>query len=201
MLRQIQEGEHAPQRRRAMTRTGRGRKMPTWRTPTLTCAPQRSKRIAAFALVDGLHVFLIAVGDMQTVWFPVPVAALFRRIVNVVSTLSISHQYLSQSRADPSDPHPPYSRRWSSWLANTSRLDPRRILYVDSHTTYSDLTVDRAQVDSPPPLNPSTSSSSPPDQIHQLIEHPALYDPLRKPRYPIVLCHGKQTTPMSCCRR
>ncbi|KAI0759369.1 alpha/beta-hydrolase [Trametes elegans] len=28
------------------------------------------------------------------------------------------------------------------------------------------------------------------DQIHQLISNPALYDPVRKPRYPIVLCHG-----------
>ena len=30
-----------------------------------------------------------------------------------------------------------------------------------------------------------------PDQIHLLIRNPALYDPLRKPRYPIVLCHGE----------
>ncbi|PIL35154.1 hypothetical protein GSI_02943 [Ganoderma sinense ZZ0214-1] len=29
-----------------------------------------------------------------------------------------------------------------------------------------------------------------PDQIHLLISNPALYEPLRKPRYPIVLCHG-----------
>jgi hypothetical protein len=28
------------------------------------------------------------------------------------------------------------------------------------------------------------------DQIHQLLINPALYAPLRRPRYPIVLCHG-----------
>ena len=28
------------------------------------------------------------------------------------------------------------------------------------------------------------------DIIHQLLRNPTLYDPMRKPRYPIVLCHG-----------
>ena len=30
----------------------------------------------------------------------------------------------------------------------------------------------------------------PPDVIHQLLANPALLDPVRTPRYPIVLCHG-----------
>jgi len=30
-----------------------------------------------------------------------------------------------------------------------------------------------------------------PDTIHQLLVNPALYDPLRAPRFPIVLCHGE----------
>jgi triacylglycerol lipase len=30
-----------------------------------------------------------------------------------------------------------------------------------------------------------------PDIIHQLLVHPALFDPIRTPRYPIVLCHGQ----------
>jgi len=30
-----------------------------------------------------------------------------------------------------------------------------------------------------------------PDVIHQLLVHPALFDPIRTPRYPIVLCHGQ----------
>lgn len=29
------------------------------------------------------------------------------------------------------------------------------------------------------------------DRIHDLIRHPALYDPIRAPRFPIVLCHGE----------
>jgi triacylglycerol lipase len=28
------------------------------------------------------------------------------------------------------------------------------------------------------------------DIIHNLLQNPALYDPVRTPRYPIVLCHG-----------
>ena len=28
------------------------------------------------------------------------------------------------------------------------------------------------------------------DEIHRLIQNPVLYNPLRAPRYPIVLCHG-----------
>jgi triacylglycerol lipase len=28
------------------------------------------------------------------------------------------------------------------------------------------------------------------DEIHCLMQNPVLYDPLRAPRYPIVLCHG-----------
>ena len=28
------------------------------------------------------------------------------------------------------------------------------------------------------------------DEIHRLMQNPVLYDPLRSPRYPIVLCHG-----------
>jgi hypothetical protein len=45
---------------------------------------------------------------------------------------------------------------------------------------------------SPPPeprpeIEPDTSEL---DTIHQLLLHPALFDPLRTPRYPIVLSHG-----------
>lgn len=42
----------------------------------------------------------------------------------------------------------------------------------------------------PPPRDPETDAASL-DTIHQLIQNPALYDPLRTPRYPIVLCHGR----------
>ncbi len=118
-----------------------------------------------------LHVFLIVDGDMQTVWFPVPVAAFFRRIVNVVSTLSISQQYL-QSPADPDAPRSSLRRRRAS---------------TPQHDAYTDLDEAREKGNS----RRKTSSSWTPDQIHLLMNNPALYDPLRKPRYPIVLCHGE----------
>ena len=35
------------------------------------------------------------------VWFPVPVATLFRRLVNVISTASIAHHYFLPSRSSP----------------------------------------------------------------------------------------------------
>ncbi|KAF8631076.1 hypothetical protein AX15_002677 [Amanita polypyramis BW_CC] len=43
---------------------------------------------------------------------------------------------------------------------------------------------------SPPPPPRKTQDSAFPDAFHILLRHPALYDPLRTPRYPIVLCHG-----------
>ena len=33
------------------------------------------------------------------------------------------------------------------------------------------------------------------DEIHRLMQNPVLYDPLRAPRYPIVLCHGASLLP------
>ena len=128
-----------------------------------------------------LHVFLIVDGDMQTVWFPVPVAAFFRRLVNVVSTLSISQHYLqSQSLTDPDasrsslpTPRVHGHRRGSSPHRNEASID----LAVDA--------VEEKEA------HLSSSAAWTPDQIHLLMNNPALYDPLRKPRYPIVLCHGE----------
>ncbi|KAI0754565.1 Alpha/Beta hydrolase protein [Daedaleopsis nitida] len=134
---------------------------------------------------------------MQTVWFPVPVAALFRRIVNVVSTVSIAHHYIHQSTPDA--PHP-YALRWPAWLSkgtrgisSANRLDsyiPQSDANTDIHrNAYSDHRVDLPEVKEPPHQTPSPDSCTS-DQIHLLINNPALYDPLRRPRYPIVLCHG-----------
>ena len=140
-----------------------------------------------------LHVFLVASGDMQTVWFPVPVTALFRRIVNVVSAFSISHHYLHQSPADsdPSCPKP-YSLRWTAWRRSKSRDVCRKspVNYLDAYMDPPERS--EAQDTSRPNAAPTDSYHSwTPDQIHLLINNPALYEPLRKPRYPIVLCHGE----------
>ena len=137
-----------------------------------------------------LHVFLVSSGDMQTVWFPVPVTALFRRIVNVVSAFSISHHYLHQSLADPDQPCPkPYSHRWTAWKRAKSQ-DACRKTPVNSLDAYMD-PPERTEVQDPPRHTADSYDSWAPDQIHLLINNPALYEPLRKPRYPIVLCHGE----------
>ncbi|KAI0671133.1 Alpha/Beta hydrolase protein [Trametes maxima] len=126
---------------------------------------------------------------MQTVWFPLPVAALFRRIVNVVSTLSISHHYLHQSPADaehPSRRHNAFQTlQWPSWLTNSQRTWKLSLNSIDM-----DSQGNREGRREPPRRTVSPPRSQRNDQIHQLLSHPALYDPIRKPRYPIVLCHG-----------
>ncbi|RPD74028.1 alpha/beta-hydrolase [Lentinus tigrinus ALCF2SS1-7] len=117
---------------------------------------------------------------MQTVWFPVPVAAFFRRIVNVVSTLSISQHYF-QSPTDPDAPRSP-----SQWPFSRARVGRRASSPHKAHA-YTDLTADKLDEKKVPHRQ---TSSWTPDQIHLLMNNPALYDPLRTPRYPIVLCHG-----------
>lgn len=42
----------------------------------------------------------------------------------------------------------------------------------------------------PPPPPPPTPKHNPDDPISKLLANPALRDPVRKPRNPIVLCHG-----------
>ncbi|KAI8986279.1 Alpha/Beta hydrolase protein [Trametes punicea] len=125
---------------------------------------------------------------MQTVWFPLPVATLFRRIVNVVSTLSISHHYLQQTPPD-AEPRRTFAfqaLQWLPWLGG-SRGSWKPLL-ADESGAYMDSQGD--DVGESPPRTTSPSRPRRNDQIHQLISHPALYDPVRKPRYPIVLCHG-----------
>ncbi|KAF9562676.1 alpha/beta-hydrolase [Agrocybe pediades] len=203
---------------------------------------------------------------MSSIYFPGHVAVLFRRLVNVVSTLSISHQYVAHTRSTPEDgieAKPKHGgadgsssssleRVWEQW-ENRSRWN--RGLLVDpdlrEQQHQGSESVLRAAVDLPrwsfgnwswpdlnlfssggqPELNlpprdsdddrpPPTSNNkptsspdshkkqntrhepkprreyhaepttSPPDIIHQLLVHPALFDPIRTPRYPIVLCHG-----------
>ncbi|KAK7469157.1 hypothetical protein VKT23_003647 [Stygiomarasmius scandens] len=77
---------------------------------------------------------------MSSLYLPAQVALLFGRIFNVISTISISTQYLRTSSTSSTTPAPE---------------EPERD-----------------------------------DTIHRLIRNPTLFDPVRRPRYPIVLCHG-----------
>lgn len=64
---------------------------------------------------------------MSNIWFPVPVATLFRRLVNAISTASIAHHYLLPSRSFAlSDPHPEHEldpRSTSRVLRGNGRED------------------------------------------------------------------------------
>lgn len=208
----------------------------------------------------GLPVSLVCA--MSSVYFPAHVVLVFRRIVNVISTLSISNQYLLLKKAK-SDEDParylhlaekstnvsnsPLLRELKgtqqSWWASGSNWGwPRFVLlesianakgfplvspsnsliYLYIHTADAPLrprwswpallststeTVTDAHGDTPPPSptlqnhsKPDTPAKLPPtepehdppfvDTIHRLMTNPALFEPLRTPRYPIVLCHG-----------
>lgn len=119
---------------------------------------------------------------MHTIWFPAPVCVLFRRLVNVVSSLSISHHYLAQ-KGEVSDPDTNWAVLKSfAWLPWTSRT--KFVLAVDGSTLQADQDL------KPKPAPRPRSKSRPLDVIHRLMYSPALYDPVRTPRYPIALCHG-----------
>ncbi|GJE92665.1 hypothetical protein PsYK624_088200 [Phanerochaete sordida] len=119
---------------------------------------------------------------MQTIWFPAPVGVLFRRLVNVVSSLSISHHYLAQ-RSEGSDPNASSATvkilAWLPWTART-----RFALATDGNSSQGDPEPERKPAPRPRPAN------RPVDVIHRLMQSPALYDPVRAPRHPIALCHG-----------
>ncbi|KAJ6481729.1 Alpha/Beta hydrolase protein [Mycena sanguinolenta] len=154
-----------------------------------------------------------------------------RRLVNVISTLSLSHQYfhLKQGRTEekPEEKGPrradfrsPKVPEWRWMLWNTAGAEsplssssppwpPSPTLSMSDlslHETGSDnssnipeLLPDRPKPHrhrQPPPPEPRRPGPevgqdiSELDAIHQLLLHPALFDPLRTPRYPIVLSHG-----------
>ncbi|KAG1822670.1 Alpha/Beta hydrolase protein [Suillus subaureus] len=183
---------------------------------------------------------------MNNVHFPVQVVALFRRLVNVMATFSLSGQYLvSKVRVEdtssntPEVPTTPNDFWWNplspnkwDWLRVglfvnsvleqptkplTSTLphrtlegkSPRRCFFKDDtkswppnlspsdskvpsepHTTALDTFTLNSKLPQGklPPQEPSEGDST--DTIHRLLRNPALYDPIRAPRFPIVLCHG-----------
>ncbi|THH27656.1 hypothetical protein EUX98_g6536 [Antrodiella citrinella] len=137
---------------------------------------------------------------MQKIWFPAPVFVFFRRLVNIVSTLSISHQYVLQQKSVEGGSFDSKAAKtnvwglsafrtldWLSW-ANSPKFaleyQPEDQIYEPSGHSPS----------GSPSGNPPSPSPSPryrpPDQIHALLDNPVLLDPIRKPRHPIVLCHG-----------
>jgi len=207
---------------------------------------------------------------MSSVYYPAHVVLVLRRIVNVISTLSISNHYLlpkntvtdsdrgtvAQSTVNlPPSSSPlarhnelewPWSFRRRDWnwislgllstttvpqesrapgvpslgegaqLFYTFIISPqlshpseasssqslkrqwswRSLLNTSAQTTPPDMedlpppSPPRRKQDQRKPLNLPLAHHPSPDPIHQLMQNPPLYNPLRTPRYPIVLCHG-----------
>ncbi|KAG2340194.1 alpha/beta-hydrolase [Suillus weaverae] len=143
---------------------------------------------------------------MNNVYFPVQVVALFRRLVNVMATFSLSGQYLIlKARAEdtpsnaPEVPTRPNDFWWNplspnkwDWLHDTkswplSLSSSGSKVPSEPHATAPD-TFTELPRGTFPPQEPSEGDSN--DTIHRLLRNPVLYDPIRAPRFPIVLCHG-----------
>ncbi|TFK70532.1 alpha/beta-hydrolase [Pluteus cervinus] len=177
--------------------------------------------------------------EMRSVYVPVHVVVLLRRLANVFSTFSISHHYL-QGREEKlsrrgDNPSPVWRTlgvaEWSWWSHRDrwrwsliDRIDRSRVHESSSVLSMSypslrrrwsissllSLATEPTNGSSPMPslprLSPDHNPPAPkrqpvpqsrppeqpekPDTIHALLQNPALYDPLRTPRYPLVLCHG-----------
>lgn len=130
---------------------------------------------------------------MNTIWLPPPVLAFFRQLVNVVSTLSIiSRQSQLQAvsfsqNAEDSEKLQLWKllrvlRLQNWWEGPVWRLALSEEVPKDTRSNYPK----NSNFD----YSPRSSQNRPDDTIHRLMHNPVLYDPLRKPRYPIALCHG-----------
>ncbi|KAJ4482510.1 alpha beta-hydrolase [Lentinula aciculospora] len=155
---------------------------------------------------------------MSTVYYPAQVVVLFRRLVNVISTFSISNHYLlkhakpGSHQPEDADGKEPESPDWSWWMFRASwnwpwvisELHRGEVRWSWHHLTLSSPqnlpvveNMPGALSPGPQRKNPEIPRHGPPteeskklDTIHKLLQNPALYDPLRVPRNPIVLCHG-----------
>ena len=109
---------------------------------------------------------------------------LLRRIVNAISTLSLTNQYFFSSIRSPP------SSIWS-WLLSAYPSDTVDLVAGYEHGARSET---RLAPDPTPSLQPTPPlpQNNPESRytIHRLMNNPALFDPARAPRYPIVLCHG-----------
>ncbi|CAK5278131.1 unnamed protein product, partial [Mycena citricolor] len=200
-------------------------------SPTLVSPPSSTSCLQLYQLVAA----------MNGIAFPVQVALLFRRLVNVVSTLAVSKQYSLWDQRTVEEHEKQGTTDWnltenklgsscaqsSSDSRSSTLLAPSPIVSQTSWTNLSfaaeplggyqsslPSTTDRTLPPSrspvpipwPQPRKPSHEPSpNPPrsqntdqpsrdpaelDIIHTLLANPALADPIRVPRYPIVLCHG-----------
>jgi hypothetical protein len=222
---------------------------------------------------------------MNNVCLASQVAVLFRRLVHVVSTVSVAQQYLFYQRNRPAVEHtssPPaiecqdlslaqallnaerspsiprvlaeqwgrlkgvgFWESWRSSLASVQQsqqqlsfsaylLHTRPLAFTYSttvtlgllpwfkptrpHSTQSPAPTPQDRIShaspnanpepqpsgpepDPHPPVPRWSKGSREDTIRKLMLNPTLFDPIRTPRYPIVLCHGGYSTPLRMVAR
>lgn len=145
---------------------------------------------------------------MSTIWFPVPVMLFFRRLFNIAWTFSLisrSNQHALQLQGTAVSADGQSGGR--SIVHDDSRPSLWEALRLAGSPSWTRM---QAYSDETPNLGDSNSSSKPAssdtrfpslesdtrnDVIHQLMNNPVLHDPLRRPRYPIALCHGMFTAP------
>ncbi|KAF8578578.1 alpha/beta-hydrolase [Ramaria rubella] len=149
---------------------------------------------------------------MNSICLPVPLVLLLRRLFHAFSAFSISQTYLTSrwtasieaqnaiaaegEKAVPSDVDTEKGVQGLereaefSWelLKRLRNAFPSRdrdgILSQDKHDPLADSRLRHSEFLA---SNPPYDSQSP---IHRLIGNPQLFDPVRAPRHPIVLCHG-----------
>lgn len=105
---------------------------------------------------------------------------LLRRIVNAISTLSLTNQCFSSIRSPPSS-------IWS-WLLSAYPSDTLDLVAGCEHAETRLAPDPTPSLQQTPPLLQRNPESQ--DTIHRLMNNPTLFDPARAPRYPVVLCHG-----------
>ncbi|KAH7885198.1 alpha beta-hydrolase [Phlebopus sp. FC_14] len=150
---------------------------------------------------------------MNNISFPVQIVAIIRRLFNVISTLSLTNQYLlSRIQSDNSSPQVPSERldgqevsqqvqshaqaggSWS-WLMSCILSESFSLATASHSTTYNEpdnglsTAHDRGE-DYRSSNAPNSNKDEHQDTIHRLMSNPSLFNPVRAPRYPIVLCHG-----------
>lgn len=137
-------------------------------------------------------------GVMTVLSLPTPVFTLVRRLVTVVSAFGISGNYLLSLPACPPAPQEIQRHRRSHipgralYYSGHGNVPQRRWISTQEGNKTQDAcnSKESSPPDVPKPAPDAETEAEPSDIIHQLLRNPVLYSPLRKPRNPIVLCHG-----------
>lgn len=101
------------------------------------------------------------------------------------SETSLNHSVTGSSQSTPTST----SNQASTSNPSTSSSSSNHHSAPSSSSSKSNSSSSSSNSSSPPP--PPHKGGKGTGRIHELMRHPALYSPVRAPRYPIVLCHGE----------